>query len=158
MLDQPRTTTMVGRHGRVRGAWIGAGLVVCVLLGGCASTGSEEATDDGPATVEAVKGTDISRVTLTKAAMGRIDVQFGAVGGDAGATRIPYSAVLYDPDGATWAFVNPEGRTFVRESITVERIDGDTAFLAAGPPVGTKVVTVGAPEIYGAESGVGDDE
>ena len=32
---------------------------------------------------------------------------------------------------------------------------GTTAWLSAGPPVGTTVVTVGVPELYGAELGVG---
>ena len=143
------------RSPRVR---IGTGFVVGVLLAGCASSGAESTSQGGPATVEAVKGTDVSRVTLTEEAMRRIDVRFGTVGGETAAAQVPYSAVLYDPDGATWAFVNPRGRTFVRAAITVERIEGDTAFLTAGPPPGTRVVTVGAPELYGAELGVGDDE
>ena len=46
-------------------------------------------------------------------------------------TRIPYAAVLYDPNGDTWAFVNRKPLTYVRESITVDRIDGDVAFLTA---------------------------
>ena len=77
---------------------------------------------------------------------------------DATGTQIPYGAVLYDPSGETWAFVNVEGRSFVRQPITVDHIEGDRAFLEDGPAVGAKVVTVGGAEIYGAELGVGDDE
>ena len=77
---------------------------------------------------------------------------------DAAGTQIPYGAVLYDPSGDTWAFVNVEGRSFVRQPITVDHIEGDNAFLKEGPAVGAKVVTVGGAEIYGAELGVGDDE
>ena len=96
---------------------------------------------------------------MTKDAARRLDIQTQAVSATGAAgTQIPYGAVFYDPKGDTWAFVNLEGRTFVRESITVERIEGDLAFLNDGPAVGTEVVTVGGAEIYGAELGVGDDE
>ncbi len=72
-------------------------------------------------------------------------------------TQIPYGAVLYDPEGDTWAFVNVSALTFVRAPIDVDHIDGDVAFLSGGPPAGTKVVKVGAAELYGAEIGVGDE-
>ena len=36
----------------------------------------------------------------------------------------------------------------------MDRVDGDTAYLLAGPAAGTKVVTVGVPELFGAEYGV----
>ena len=44
-----------------------------------------------------------------------------------------------------------------RAPITVDRVDGETAYLVKGPAVGTAVVTVGAPELYGAEYGVGGE-
>jgi hypothetical protein len=142
-------------------AWkAGAALVACLALVGCAKDGSEQASDaEAPAVVEAVTGTHVKRVTLTADAVRRIDVQLEPVTDAArGGRAIPYAAVFYDPDGATWVFTNPEGRTFVRKRITVARIDGDHAFLSDGPTRGTEVVTVGGPEIYGAELGVGDDE
>ena len=64
---------------------------------------------------------------------------------------VPYWAVLYDSAGKTWVYTNPEPRVFVRQAITVERIDGATALLSEGPAVGTVVVTTGAEELYGAE-------
>ncbi|HEX6867287.1 MAG TPA: hypothetical protein VF119_00710, partial [Candidatus Limnocylindrales bacterium] len=60
-----------------------------------------------------------------------------------------------DPEGATWAYTNPEGLLFVRAPISVERIVGDLAILSEGPPAGTLVVTVGGAELWGAEHGVG---
>jgi hypothetical protein len=68
---------------------------------------------------------------------------------------IPYSALLYDPNGGEWMYTNPEPLVFVREKIIVDRIAGDKAILKKGPPVGTKVVTVGVTELYGAETGIG---
>ena len=89
----------------------------------------------------------------------RIDLQTAAVEAGAGKGMvIPYGAVLYDPDGNTWAFVKSGDLTFERAAITVDHIDGDKAFLADGPEVGTEVVIVGATQLYGAEQGVGEDE
>lgn len=67
---------------------------------------------------------------------------------------VPYSAVMYHFDGSTWTYTNPEPFVYVRESITIDHIDGDVAFLSEGPPAGTTVVTVGAAELYGVEFGV----
>ena len=53
--------------------------------------------------------------------------------------------------------MNRKPLTYVRESIKVDRIDGDVAFLTDGPSAGTKVVKVGASELYGSEIGVGDE-
>jgi hypothetical protein len=68
---------------------------------------------------------------------------------------IPYGAVIYDTKGATWAYTSPEPLTFVRQSITINAIDGDRAVLSEGPDDGTVVVSVGAPELYGTEYKVG---
>jgi hypothetical protein len=145
---------------RRAGRWMAVLIVVGLSVAACADKAAEEEGDSGAATVEAVKGSDLSQVTLTEEAAKRIDVQLGAVGANAGGegTQIPYSSVLYDPQGDTWAFVNVKGLTFVRAPITIDHIDGDVAFLAEGPPTGTKIVKVGATQLYGAEIGVGEDE
>jgi hypothetical protein len=67
---------------------------------------------------------------------------------------IPYSAVIYDATGKTWAYTNPEALTFVRHGIDVEYIEGDLAVLKDGPAVGTPVVTAGAAELLGVEQGI----
>jgi hypothetical protein len=68
---------------------------------------------------------------------------------------VPYSAVVYDEQGKAWVFTNPAPLVFVREPIIVDYFDGDTAVLSKGPPTGTKIVTVGASQLFGAETGVG---
>jgi hypothetical protein len=135
-------------------------IVAGLSVAGCAKSGGEAESESHAATVRAVKGTELSNVTLTKEAARRIDVQTEAVGaaGAGEGTRISYAAVLYDPEGVTWTFMNTEGRTFVRKRINVDHIEGDVAFLTRGPAAGTKVVTVGATQLYGAELGVGEDE
>ena len=67
---------------------------------------------------------------------------------------VPYASVMYDLQGNTWTYTNPEPLVYVRHPITVEYIDGDLAVLLDGPPAGTAVVTVGAAELFGVESGV----
>jgi hypothetical protein len=42
---------------------------------------------------------------------------------------------------------------FQRADIRVARIDGNSAILTKGPPIGTPVVTTGATEIWGVEHG-----
>jgi hypothetical protein len=68
---------------------------------------------------------------------------------------VPYSAILYDLTGDTWVYTNPEPSVFVREQVDIERIDDDLAVLNSGPAAGTQVVTIGAAELYGAESRAG---
>ena len=129
-------------------------LVVPLLLTACGGTAGEEATTK-PAVEQHVKGTDITRVTLTAEAAKRIDIHTATVRSDRTGTRtvIPYAAVLYDPNGATWTYTSPKPLVFQREDISVARIDGNSAVLTKGPVIGTLVVTAGATEIWGVEYG-----
>ncbi len=74
-----------------------------------------------------------------------------------GASRkvIPYAALIYDLQGKTWTYTSPEALTFVRQAITVDYIEGDMVVLVDGPTAGTAVATVGVPELYGADTGIG---
>jgi hypothetical protein len=67
---------------------------------------------------------------------------------------MPYSAIVYDPTGRTYAFTRVAANTFREVGVTVDRIDGSTAYLKNGPKPGVRVVTVGAEELYGVQSGV----
>lgn len=137
--------------------YLGVALLMLTALGlaACGSA-APKASKIEPAKVERVGQTDFSRVVLTEEAVRRTAIQTAQVVDGQGAQKvIPYSSVIYDLNGATWAYTSPEPRTFIRQSITVERIDGDKAFLSQGPPAGTAVVSVGAAELYGAEFGVG---
>ena len=84
----------------------------------------------------------------------RVFVEFALSGSGTSRKIVPYAAVIYDVKGATWVYTNPEPLAFVRQSISVDYIKGDLAFLTEGPPAGTEVVTVGGAELYGAETGV----
>ena len=64
---------------------------------------------------------------------------------------VPYAAVYYDGNGVAWVYANPAPLVYERMLIEIERIEGNLAVLRAGPPLGTSVVIVGAPLLYGAE-------
>jgi hypothetical protein len=136
----------------VRRFFIVGTLLVTLVLSACGGTAEEDAAES-PAAVEQIKGTELNRVTLTAEAARRLDVQTVAARSDGKRTVIPYAAVLYDPDGRTWTYTSPEQLVFVRKDISVDRIDGDSAILTAGPSPGTAVVTVGADELWGVEYG-----
>ncbi len=84
----------------------------------------------------------------------RVGVTLAMLGNGVKRIVIPYSAVIYDQKGDTWVYTNPEPLIFVRRPIVIDYIAGDQAFLTVGPPSGTKIVTVGAEELLGAETGV----
>ncbi len=86
-------------------------------------------------------------VTLTKLGADRIGVETEPVQD----RRIPYAALLYDADGQPYVFVNTSGLSFHREDVAVSKIDGDTVDIAEGPADGARIVTVGVPQIHGAE-------
>jgi hypothetical protein len=137
-----------------------AGVAVAVSLSTRGYPTASEATATSKAgRVEAVPGTKLSKVILTKEAVARLDIQTAMVSSapipGSPQLAIPYSALLYDPTGDTWTYTNPEPLTYLRQKVAVESIQGNLAFLTAGPPGGTAVVTVGAAELYGTEVGVG---
>jgi hypothetical protein len=67
---------------------------------------------------------------------------------------IPYSAIVYDPSGKTYAFANIGPLTYVEVPVAVDHISGNAAYLVKGPRPGTPVVSVGAEELYGVQTGV----
>jgi len=143
---------------RLEQRWLaGALLCVSILFAGCKSEGPEEAAaEEAPnATVVHGEGSEPSRVTLTEEAIKKIDVQTVLVRDQMvnGVVRqvIPYGAVLYDENGDTWTYTNPEPQVFVRHHINIDVIDAGLAVLTEGPRAGVAVVTVGAAELFGAE-------
>lgn len=129
-------------------------LIAGLLLSACASVAEEEEALHEPATLEPIEDSDVSRLTLTEEAVVRLDIEVGPVLGTGSATTIPYAAVFYTATGDTWTYTNPEPLTFVRVPIVVDHIRGDDVFLSDGPPSGMDVVTQGAAELYGTETGV----
>jgi hypothetical protein len=146
------------RQAGVRGLFVPL-IALALFVPGCRndSTEAEEGSRSDIATVEPIEGSDVARVTLSEEAARRLDIQTVPVQVIGERSRIPYAAVLYDPDGATWTYTSPEPLVFVRASIHVVRIEGNKALLSSGPPPGTEVVTVGAAELLGTEYEVGEE-
>ena len=138
-------------HGR---RWVTGLLIIAGLLSACAAVAEDEEALHDPATLQPIEGSDVSRVTLTEEAAVRLDIQVDPVLSAGSATTIPYAAVFYTATGDTWTYTNPEPLTFVRVPIVVDHIRGDDVFLSDGPPSGMDVVTQGAAELYGTETGV----
>ena len=135
-------------------------LVLFLLLGlyltACAPAATTEEEENKPVSLEPIEGTDLNRVILTDKAAERLGLETVQVLTQQvdGAERlvIPYAALLYDPSGQAWVYVNVEPLIFVRQAITVDSIQGDKVFLSEGPEAGANVVTMGATELYGSES------
>ena len=71
-------------------------------------------------------------------------------------TVVPQSAVVYGLRGETWVYTLTETPlTYEQHPVTVDIMEGGMAVLSDGPPLGTEVVTVGAMELYGVETGLG---
>lgn len=66
---------------------------------------------------------------------------------------VPWSAVVHDHQGGTWVYEVLGPRTYRRERVIVRYVSDNTAALAAGPAPGTDVVSAGAVELFGAETG-----
>jgi hypothetical protein len=154
MTHQEGDTGMMTRRFR----WVAGWVLVANLLVGCTSVAAEISQAPDPAQVEPIEGSDRSRVILTDESAQRVGIQTEAIAaadsGAAGSLLIPLTAVLYDKDGKTWAYTNPEALTFVPVELVIAAVNGDRAVLSSGPPVGTQVVTVGGAELLGAEYGV----
>jgi len=75
--------------------------------------------------------------------------------GDEASLVAPWSALIYDVHGGAWVYEAAGAQTFVRRRVEVKHRTGDTAVLASGPAVGTRVVTAGVLELFGVEFGAG---
>ena len=139
---------------RERNLWAVLGTIAVLIMAGlliaCTTAGGKTAKEE-PYVLESIQGTELNRLVLTEKAAERLDIQVA----EAGDLVVPYAAVLYDTNGDTFVYTNPEPLTFVRAPIVVDYIEGDEAFLVDGPPAGTNVVIVGAAELVGIEFGVG---
>ena len=146
-----RQTQLIATTALAMTVQLAAGLALAAGEGG--SSGKK----DRPSKVEAIDGSKVKRVTVTEKAAKRLDIQTAEVGKE-GTDQLsaPYASILYDINGGTWVYTMPQALTFVRQSVVVYSIKGGKVVLKEGPAPGTKIVTVGVAELYGAEKGVGN--
>jgi len=123
-----------------------------VLAGGGKSLGKDSGIV--PVTLQEIPGSKIPQVTLTAQAVERIALRTEKVEEKMGKKVVPYSSIIYDPQGGVWVYTMTGEGVFVRKPIEVDDIVGDDVFLVAGPSLGTSVATDGVAEIYGSEFGL----
>jgi hypothetical protein len=161
------STGSASRRGRVSlvaatlvAAAIGGAAYVAVTHGSSSAAAAGKA-EETAATVQPIGKTGIDRIILSPVAAKRLGIRTGVV-----STRlvdgrrrltIPYAAILYHANGVAWTYVSPKPHVFVPHDITVTSVNGDVAILKAGPRLGSRVVTVGAPEIWGVAFGSIDE-
>jgi hypothetical protein len=129
-----------------------AGVVSLSACGGASSGYDyETASHHDPAELEPIKGTDVHRVIVDAEGVERAGIQTAPIRQNGQGTVMPHSALIYDAEGHTYTYTSPEPRTYVRQKIVIDHVDGDSVMLSDGPPAGTEVVTVGAAFVYGTE-------
>ena len=129
-------------------------LLSASLLSACGPAAAPE-EEVKPITLEPIAGTNRNHLTLTEEAAERLGLETVPVVAQQvdGADRlvIPYAALLYDPTGQTWVYVREAPLVFMRQTVTVDTIEGDQVILSEGPKAGTNVVTLGSTELFGSE-------
>ena len=129
-------------------------------LAGCAAgtaQGQGPAVEN-PAVVEQASDGGPGVLRLSAAAVSRLGIETAPVATTDGSLTIPYAAVVYEPDGTSWTYVETGPRTYQRRAIEIDGVSGDEVTLASGPPVDTPVVIQGAAELVGVETGIDGEE
>ena len=94
-------------------------------------------------------------VVLTPLGVQRVGVQTAAVAtAGRGQTVVPYSALLYQPDGRSVVYTVTGPLTYTLATVGVASMQGSRVYLTGLTP-GTVVVTVGGEELLGVQDGVG---
>ena len=134
-------------------------IIAGLLLSACQQSSAHR--NDRPAKVKHIEGSELSLVILTEKAAQRIDLKTDQVReaevkqSTSKQKVVPYSSLIYDPNGQTWIYTSPKPLTFVRHKVEVDYIEGLVAVLNDGPPTGTVIASLGVAELYGTEFEVG---
>jgi hypothetical protein len=145
-----------------RGRRLGiAALVAAAGLGLAGCGGAAQGADIAPPEMASVDSTSDGGpgvITLTEPAERRLVIRTAAVTAAPGGIVVPYSAVVYEPDGSSWVYVQQEAHTYQRAAITIASISRDRVTATVGPRPGTLVVSQGAAELVGVETGIDGEE
>src|SRR3954469_9364197 len=95
------------------------GALACVALSACGQPSLPGKPVDA-ASVEPIKGSDLKRITLAPGTADRIGIRTAPVRtAPRKLQAIPYSAVMYDPEGKAFTYESPKRLTFVRHEIAI---------------------------------------
>jgi hypothetical protein len=150
-----------GRHSVVAAALIAGATALVIYFatsgGGSSTAAAAEGAAEPPATIKPIGKTGRSIVNLSESAAKRLGIETAPVSTSVvdGRLRvvIPYSAVLYDARGNAWTYTMAKPLSFFRTDVDVDAVRGDVAVLSHGPSPNTRVLTVGATEVWGVEYG-----
>ena len=132
-------------------------LVTAVLLSAACGSTQAQPGSAAPAEIQAIPGSEAKEIRLTQQAADRLGVESSVVvSTPAGTAVVPFKAIFYTADGQPWVYTSPERLAFRRVKVAVRSIADGRAVLAPTLSAGTLVVVVGVPELYGAETGVGE--
>jgi hypothetical protein len=127
-------------------------IVVGGAVAGCG--GSAETTVPASSRIEALPGSSAGKIVLSATGAQRIGIQTAPASAAGPSILIPYSALVYDPSGNAYVFTSIAPLTYTEVPVTVDHINGDRAYLSKGPTRGAAVITVGAEELLGVQTGV----
>jgi hypothetical protein len=153
----------VTRSGRPAAAALrlaAAGLATAGAVAGVTACGGSTPaeTRQQTAKMERVGHSNVLSVVLTPLGAARIGVQTAPVTITPANWVVPYSALLYEPDGAAAVYVNTAPLVYTRYFVSVGAINGNQVDLKPGSlPAGVRVVTTGAEELLGVQNGVGEE-
>jgi hypothetical protein len=139
------------RPSRVLLALTGGVLAVSLGLSGCNEVETATAEPYQPATLSEADDAGVKTVTLTEPAVQAIELLSTPVKSVGGRKVVPYDALIYDGHGDSWVYTVVDKLTYRRARVTVSDIKEPSVLLSDGPAVGTRVVTRGSTEVYGAE-------
>ena len=129
-------------------------IIAAAALAGCGRTSAPAATPP-PAHVRVGHHGTVS-VVLTPQGAQRAGLQT-AVAASAARGRqavVPYSALLYQPNGSSVVYTVTGPLTYTLATVSVASMQGSQVYLTGLTP-GTVVVTVGGEELLGVQDGVG---
>ena len=130
-------------------------IVAMAALAGCSRSPAAPAPPSPPAHV-AVGHHGAVSVVLTALGAQQVGIRT-AVAVRVGRGRqamVPYSALLYQPDGSSVIYTVTGPLTYTLVPVAVASIQGNDVYLTGLAP-GTAVVTVGGEELLGVQDGVG---
>lgn len=136
-----------------------AATVAALGIAGCGRS-AEPPAQVGPARLVPTGAGGTPSVVLSQAGAGRIGLTtgqagLGRLGSYAGMTIVPYSALLYEPDGQAVVYAVTGRLTYTLRFVIVRGINGNDVLVSAGLAPGTQIVTTGGEELLGVQNGVG---
>ena len=136
----------------VAGAVIAAAAVLAALTG-CGATSAPAASPTARMAHTGPHGA--LSVVLSPLGAQRVGVQTAAAAtAGRGQAVVPYSALLYQPNGSSVVYTVTGPLTYTLAIVSVASMQGSQVYLTGLTP-GTVVVTVGGEELLGVQDGVG---